>query len=339
MEKQKYFGNFFRYLKYIIITLFFIVISKWIINFLPSSYDEKNGIKIKEVITQNITKQINIDITFKHLEPRILIEYEETKSDINSYIDVKINKFQENSKYRLSKEDGFLDWLFGWGTGYKLIWKKTKGWFDSEDNEIKTVEEKFKTEVILYDNLIVDINNYSKNRINDFYKSTVDIIVEDVNNNIKNLKEDKNIKNLTSIKSVDLPWGKYITQVGTNSFEVGTIFLASELTITTVVGSKVATILGPKVLGIVSAKAATIIAGKVASAVGLVFAPLIDYGLNEGVKALKIDETRKEFENAIDEIATDLKESISTEYTNQLIIVKNNVSSELNKQIKLKGEK
>ncbi len=58
------------------------------------------------------------------------------------------------AKYNLSKEDGFLDWLFGWGTGYQMIWKKLKSYAGSEDNEIKLVENKFKEDVLNYESIL-----------------------------------------------------------------------------------------------------------------------------------------------------------------------------------------
>ena len=102
-----------------------------------------------------------------------------------------------------------------------------------------------------------------------------------------------------------------------NGFEVSTI-VASDLAISTIIGGKVATVLGPKVLGVVSAKAATIIAGKVASAFGIIFAPIIDYTLNEAAKALQYDSTKKQFEDSIDDITSTLKEETKKEEAKDL---------------------
>ena len=86
-------------------------------------------------------------------------------------------------------------------------------------------------------------------------------------------------------------------------------------------------------------KAATIIAGKVASAVGIIFAPIIDYTLNEAAKALQYDSTKKQFEDSIDDIASTLKEETKKEYHNQLLEIKNEITEELNKTISIKGKK
>ena len=324
-----------KYFKYIIIVIFLIVISKWVITFLPSSYQE-NGVLIKE--KKETAKEIELDISFKNLEKPINNEYGLAQKDITKFIEEEIEKFNNTAKTNLSKKDGFLDWLFGWGTGYKMIWKKLKGYTGSEDNEIKFVEEKFKTDVLNYEDVIQKINNYSKNRINDFYKTILTIMLKDISEKVNQIKEQKSDYNSQEIYKQDLPWGKYITQLGTNGFEASTV-VATDLTVATVIGGKVASVLGPKVLGIVSAKAATIIAGKVAAGVGLVFAPIIDYGLNEGAKMLQYEDTKEQFEESIDAITKELTLEIKEEYDNQLIEIKNEINKELNKTISIRESK
>lgn len=324
-----------RFLRYLLIAIFSIIIAKWLITLLPSSYTEKDSFKVSKI---EELKEIKVDISFKHLEEPINIEFEKAKKDIDNYIEQKINDFNEIAKYNLSKKDGFLDWLFGWGPGYQMIWKKLKGYTGSEDNEIKFVEDKFKADVLNYESILSEINEYSKNRINDFYKTTLSIVLTDIENKNIQLKEYKNEYAFQDIENQNLPWGKYITQLGTNGFEVSAI-VASDLAISTIIGGKVATVLGPKVLGVVSAKAATIIAGKVASAVGIIFAPIIDYTLNEAAKALQYDNTKKQFEDSIDDIANTLKEETKKEYNHRLMEIKNEITEELNKTISIKGKK
>lgn len=324
-----------RFLKYLLIAVFSIIIAKWIITLLPSSYSEKDSFKTEKSENQ---KEIQIDISFKHLEKPINEELEKTQKDIDKFVDEKISEFNETAKYNLSKKDGFLDWLFGWGTGYQMIWKKLKGYVGSKDNEIKLVEDKFKVEVLNYENTLKEINDYSNNRINDFYKTALSIVLNDIADKNIQLKEYKSEYAFQEIETQNLPWGKYITQLGTNGFEVSTI-VASDLAISTIIGGKVATVLGPKVLGVVSAKAATIIAGKVASAFGIIFAPIIDYTLNEAAKALQYDNTKEQFETSIDDITNTLKDEIKNEYSNHLIEIKNEIAIELNKKILIKGQK
>lgn len=324
-----------KFLRYLIIGIFLVILAKWIFAILPSNYTEIDSFQIDEI---EESKEIKINISFRHLEEPINNELEKAQKDIDKFIDQKINEFNNAAKYNLSKKDGFLDWLFGWGTGYQMMYYKGKGLLGSEDNEIKFVEEKFKVDVLNYENVLREINDYSKNRINDFYTTSLSILLNDIKKKNIQLKEYKNEYNLQEIENKNLPWGKYITQLGTNGFEVSTV-VASDVAIATVIGGKVATVLGPKVLGVVSAKAATIIAGKVASAVGVIFAPIIDYALNEGAKALQYDSTKKQFEESIDDITSTLKEETKKEYHNQLLEIKNEISEELNKTISIKGKK
>ena len=324
-----------KFLKYTLIAIFSIIMAKWLITLLPSSYTEKDSFKVNK--TEEL-KEIKIDISFRHLERPINDELKKAQKDIDKFTDQKINEFNDTAKYNLSKEDGFLDWLFGWGTGYQMIWKKLKSYAGSEDNEIKLVENKFKEDVLNYENILKEINDYSKNRINDFYTTSLSIVLNDIEKKNIQLKEYKSEYTFQDIENQNLPWGKYITQLGTNGFEVSTI-VASDLAISTIIGGKVATVLGPKVLGVILAKAATIIAGKVASAVGIIFAPIIDYTLNEAAKALQYDSTKKQFEDSIDDIASTLKEETKKEYHNQLLEIKNEITEELNKTISIKGKK
>jgi len=321
-------------LKYIIITLFSIVVAKWILTIFPSNHTVQDNIKIVEIKKIN---EIKIDISFKNIESKIISELDDTQQDINNYINDSMTQFNKESKYRLSKEDGFLDWLFGWGTGYKLVWKKLKGLAGSNDNEIVAVENKFKSDVLQYDSILENINQYSKNRLEDFYKNITLIIINDINTKIANIKTIDNTTIVTNLKNEELPWGKYIVQTGTNTFELATL-ITTDRTLAVVIGSKVTTILGPKVLGIVSAKAVTIVASKVASVVGLVFVPIIDYALNEGTKKLQYDDTKIQFEDAIDEISDDLSIQLKNSYQNKLLDIKNEIAIELNKKITLKGK-
>ncbi|PRM94774.1 hypothetical protein CJ673_04225 [Aliarcobacter cryaerophilus] len=317
-------------MRYLIIGIFLVILAKWIFAILPSNYTEIDSFQIDEI---EESKEIKIDISFRHLERPINDELKKAQKDIDKFTDQKINEFNDTAKYNLSKEDGFLDWLFGWSTGYQMIWKKLKSYAGSEDNEIKFVENKFKEDVLNYENILKEINDYSKNRINDFYTTSLSIVLNDIEKKNIQLKEYKSEYTFQDIENQNLPWVKYITQLGTDGFEVSTIVAS------TIIGKKVATVLGPKVLGVVSAKAATIIAGKVASAVGIIFAPIIDYTLNEAAKALQYDSTKKQFEDSIDDIASTLKEETKKEYHNQLLEIKNEITEELNKTISIKGKK
>jgi len=104
-----------RLFKYLFIGLVALIVAKWILMFLPSNNSKKNNISS---ITQNLPhkklKEVELSLNFKNLKPRIEEEYESAKKDIDSYINEQINLQKKEAKYRLTKEDGFLDWLFGY---------------------------------------------------------------------------------------------------------------------------------------------------------------------------------------------------------------------------------
>ncbi|MDK2080131.1 hypothetical protein [Aliarcobacter butzleri] len=321
-----------KYFKYISLIIFFIIVAKWILTFLPSSYSTK-GIVLEQTDTT-----IKVKYTFKNLKGTINEDFEDVQNDINDYIEKKMAELNQLAKYNLSKEDGgFLDWFFGWRTGYQMIYYKLKGYVGFDNNEIKFVEKNF-TQIVLEEDkikiILEDINNYSKLRIEDFYKSTFEKVLKDIKRK-KNSIQDYKIDN---INTINLPWGKYITQLGTNSFELATAIGVGS-TVSAVIGAKVATIIGSKVFGIVTAKVATTIASKIATLFSIMFAPVVDYALNEGVKELQIDDTKKEFESAIDDITTSIKNLIQNEYSNYLVEISKEIDNELDKNIILEGTK
>jgi hypothetical protein len=322
----------FKSFKYLFIFLTIFVSLKWIINVLPSS--SVDDIEVRETIN----KESKIEISFKELEPKIKKRLNDCNKKINSHIDKEIEKFKEQSKINLIKEDGFLDWLFGWWTGYKLMYKKAKGLSGSEDNEKITIQNEFFSRVLNYNNelnkTIENINSYATNSINDFYKESFYDVKEHIELKIK----EHNINRLSDKELSQIPWSQYTTKLGTDILE-GTSFFATDSAIAIGIGTKVATILGPKTLGIISAKSVTIVASKVAASLGVIFAPIIDYALNEGVKAIEYDTTRKEFENIIDNITVAFKLKLNNTYSNQLNRVAKDVKNELNKKVLMEEKK
>jgi hypothetical protein len=106
-----------------------------------------------------------------------------------------------------------------------------------------------------------------------------------------------------------------------------------------IVGAKIAALLGPKMLALLSAKTATIVAGKIASAFSLIFAPIVDLAMNEGTKMYKYNDTKKDFEQMIDNILKDNQDDLNYNTLQVLIETKNSIYTELNKQTIIKGVK
>ena len=330
-----------KFIKYVGLLLVAIVVAKWIITFLPTSQTTQPVTTYPQTpIPKKEIKEVTLSVDFKNLEPQIQAEYSKAKEDIYNYIQNKISQQKEQAKYRLSqKEDNFLDWLFGYFTGWKMMWKKAKGWIGSDDNEVKLVSDKFEKDVINpgLKEMFSDIDSYAKMRIEDYYKSVINITINYINQNIQKLKDEGYTD--IQIDKNSIPWGKYVVARGGDMLFVADMGgLGIGVMVGKFVGSKVAAIIGPKLLGVVEAKTASIVAGKIASAFELFLAPVIDVVANEAVKHAKWDETKKSFEEVIDNVFDTIESDINYNINDTLISLKNEVYNELNKQVTIRAK-
>ncbi|SFV53326.1 hypothetical protein MNB_SM-7-905 [hydrothermal vent metagenome] len=329
-------------IRYILFLLLALIIAKWIVLYLlPSSKNYSVSTNKSNYSIEQSSRYTKIQVDYSEIYPEIEKEYQLAKEDINSYIETEMQKQMDDSKEQLTKDDGFLEWIFGWLTGYKMVWKKIKGYFGSDDNEVKMVSNKFKTDVINHRLLttLTNIQDYSKKRIEDYYKNVVLSVNRHLNIQVAKLKENGYKK--ISIDTKTIPWGKYT--VSGISDGVGLLELTGVTSISIIsgkfIGAKVASLIGPKVLSIVTAKTATIVAGKVASLFTWIFAPLIDYGTNEAVKLYKYNDTKKSFENLLIDIYSTISQELKIENAELLDKVKKSIYQELNKKTIIKGEK
>ena len=253
------------------------------------------------------------------LKSSIKKELDVVQYDINQFIKEKIEHLNRQSKYNLSKEDGFLDWYFSSETEYEIIKYKTIDIFGSEYNETHYIGENFSK--IIFDEeinkILNDIDNYSRLRIEDFYKSTFDKIL----NHIKFVKASRKDHTIDNINNIDLVWGKYLIQISLDSYEYLTLFGNNKITFK---------INGSKVLGIVTKKVLSKLSNR-APYIGTILMLLNDDIINEGFKAIQIDDTRKDFEKAIDEITKSLEKSIKDEYDTYFLEFRKEVDLELSK--------
>jgi len=348
-----------KWLIIVIIVISTLLIAKWIASFFPSGHKEAAKTKEPVAIQTDIVKEIidyikeeiigykkeepmeevEIRLTFKHLEPAIIGSYNEAKSDINIFIEESMKNFQKEAKISLNKEDGFLDWLFDWATGYKLIWKKTKGIAGSADNEVKMAQERFMQDVLNYEPVLGVINRYSKYRVEEFYKTALNIVSAELNQNLSQFKQNEKPVKAEEIPSIELPWGAYLASGGTSIYAVSE---TAGLTGITLAGAAVAeknaaTIINTKMTGILSSNIATFLAGNTVALGGIFLAPVIAYATSKGVNALTIDDTRAKLEDAIDAIVADLTKDIELEYEKELFKIKNEIVTELNKSVTIKG--
>jgi len=343
-----------KYFRYFFFFIFLFIVTKWIVlYFLPSGLPEyflennrfkkETNLSVKKVTKpKKIVKEVELEINFSSLKPKIEKEYKKARRDIIRFIRKQLYIQKKQTLHRLTKKDGFLDWLFGWDTGYKILYKKIKGIFGSKDNEIKMISEEFKRRVLepgLSERLII-INEYVRNRIEDFYTTSLAMTVDYINKKIKNLK----LEGYTDIEinQTTIPWNKYIVSVTGNIYTLSSTARGlglSTILISKYVGSKIGSLVGAKAVSIIGAKTAYLAGAKMVSLFEFILAPVIDYVANEAVKAIKYDETKKAFEKIINKIFYRLNYNLQYQAIRNLYRVKKKIYKELKKKIKLKAKK
>lgn len=336
-----------KFLKYLLILLFSIIIAKYLVLwFLPASKMPETTETVSTpatttMKTQPAPKEVTLNIDLAPLQETIGREYKMTQKDIHDYIKEQIERQRQSAYYNLTRDDGFLDWVFGWGTGYKMMYKKIKGAFGSDDNEVKMVSEKFQKDVISpnFSTMTSNIQNYAANRSEDFYKSAVIQTSKYLNEKIREFKKQgySDIK----VEPANVPWGRYISVGGSDGFALleltgvtGVSAIAGKF-----IGAKIAAVIGPKMLALVGTKTAAVVGSKIAASFSIIFAPLVDYLVNEGTKVLMYDNTKKEFESVINDILYNTQRDITHQVDRSLTEIKNDVFAEINKQINIKAVK
>jgi len=92
-------------------------------------------------------------------------------------------------------------------------------------------------------------------------------------------------------------------------------------------------------LALVGSKTAAVVGSKIAASFSLIFAPLVDYLVNEGTKEVMYNSTRREFESVVDDILDNTQKDITEQVDRSLIDIKNDVFTEINKQVNIKAVK
>jgi len=339
MKKSKFF-------LYIVLAVISVVVAKWIILFLPSNYTpSKSSTSHISKVYKIKAKEVELSIDFQKIKPQIEAKYQDTLNYIdNECITANIQQQKENSYYYLSEsKDNFLNWFFGWGTGYEIVWHKIKGMFGRDDNEIQFIQTKFTQTVINpgLDDMYQRVNECVKNALEDYYKDIIILTKNYINQKINDLK----LKGYASIEidSSLIPWSKYIVAGVGDTYAVveigrGVLGLVGAGIATKSATSKVTSLIAAKGASVVSSKAGSIIVSKIITGFELILAPLIDYLVNETVKALQYERAKNDFEKIIDDVYGALKKDLINQAHTQAKIIKNEISRELNKHVKIKAK-
>ncbi len=321
-----------------------LLVTKWMVLwFIPASVqpEQKSSIQTPEAHPVNSVEKVTLNIDMSPLKVRVEKAYISMKKDIFHYVHEQIRLQEGYSNTRLTKEDGFLDWIFGWGTGYNLVYKKLKGFFGSNDNEVKMVSDKFKNEVMIpgMKEMMHRIEQYAANRMDDYRKSTIVMTKDYLDTEIAMLKS-KEYRHLV-VDAKTIPLSRYLILSASDGFVLAEMTGLTGVSLATgkVVGAKVSTVLGPKMLGLLTTKASAIVAGKVAAFSSLIFAPLVDYLLNEVSKEYQYEDTRQMFSEMIAEMFLETEKSVKLQLLTALDDVHDALYSEINTNLTVTGEK
>ena len=129
-----------KFLKYTLIAIFSIIIAKWLITLLPSSYTEKDSFKVNKT---EESKEIKVDISFRHLERPINDELKKAQKDIDKFTDQKINEFNEVAIANYLKKEYPIKSL-------------NEYFFINDENTVKTHHEKI---------MIAQVREYDFNEV------------------------------------------------------------------------------------------------------------------------------------------------------------------------------
>ncbi len=307
-----------RFLKVVAILLLILIVIKWSLLLLAGWTITPDGKTIsREEASQVINKNpYEATIDFSIIRPIVAKELLEMESELEEYRSEQLSKIKAEMVYHLKEEDGFLDWLYGWWTGYKIAWHSLSGLFD-EKNDAKTyIVQNFTSLVIKK----VDIERYGKqiesftaHRIEDFYRS----VIQQVNEALIEQSGSLNIKKGEQlvVDAETLPWGKYIGQgvidIGslagakalTGSLSATTLKAgAGKITLSKIAEGKVVGIVSGKVTAMVGAKAAGAVVSVAIDTATLGLGILIDYLFSKGYEAVNRDADEIIYSNLIDDI-------------------------------------
>ena len=246
--------------------------------------------------TQMLTNSPAATIDYAVLLPKAEYELQNMNDDIEAFTNEQLGLIEEDMLAGLAEEDGFLDWLYGWGTGYQMVWYKTKD-FVLDGNELNAlVEEKFRQMVIEkgdIDTRIALINDFAERRRREFYVTVMNMVVR----HTEKIQTERDLP-LQKIESDQIPWGKYMAGRISDAMSAGilaTTLTGKRMPIGKVVGDRIAAIATAKIATIAGSKVAGIVLETVTFGVGIA----VDYLLNEGYEAINREDDEKRYGQTI----------------------------------------
>jgi len=274
-----------------------------------------------------------VEWNFDSLSPKVKEQEEKMKLDIHSYIREESEKIERRMIHGLVCEDGFLDWLFGWETGYKILWHWTKGVFGSPDDAQRLVAEAFREHILEAGDeeaAARRIERYIWMRIEDYYRSVLALYAGEIRQRSERIEHEG--KKIVAFSG--LPWEKYLMQVGLDAGGAELVGGAAIVGINKLLMGKLAQAGAAKVMAAevagkaASKQAGTMVASKIATiggskvfltAVTLGGAILVDYLFNKGYEILSRDKEERRFRQIIHSIVHEHYLTHYSEYADETI--------------------
>ncbi len=366
MRKKTVTGNglvwvFAKVFKYATLLLLIVLILKWAVllgenmeGVLVESFPE---VSVKTDVMEG-SKEKNkqsVSVDFSILYTDIKDEFEQLKKDLNLYKKKQVRELADTMIYQLDREEGYLDWLYGWGTGWKMVGHSIWGWIDEEESANAYISKYFKEMVI--DRTSIELYNqkveiFAKQRIEDFYHSVLKKVEGEIIKKSDKLKSPED--NKVVVNAAVLPWGKYMgqstidigmlaaTYVATSSAKgtlASTAAMSAAKASSTAAAKDVAgKAAGAKVGSAISSKVASMVGAKVGSAsISLVIdvatlgiGVLVDWLFNEGYEAIYREDDRKKYILLIENI---VNQQIIPAYDRYLETLFSNIASELEEEL------
>jgi hypothetical protein len=163
------------FLRYATIVLLFLVAFKWIVLLLVdhNMVPVVNATK-KETVTKHITPHPKVEVDFSLLKPKAEQMLSILEKDLQEQQSKLLDDMKRRMLQNLDREEGFLDWLYGWGTGWKMVMHAAWGLTDEKESAEAFVEEHFRQMVIMRADpefFTGRMVSFAKERTKDFFLS------------------------------------------------------------------------------------------------------------------------------------------------------------------------
>jgi len=330
------------YLKYTIVFIILLVVGKWAIFIYSEHAMKERSSKVSaevKIEVKRTEESRQVEIAYHTLLPKAEKTLEKSDQEIAAYIDERLKIIESNMVYGLTREDGFLDWIYGWGTGWKIAGNAIFGCFSDKDKVKMLVEKHFHelvTDSASMHAQITQINDFTKRRLDEFYVTVLDMVGKKTK-----VELHRTGISLERVEVTQIPWGKYAIQGvldtgGLSAVGFGAGSLGSKVALGKIAGGKSASMISAKISSIVGAKVTSSVASIAVDVASLGIGIAVDYLFSEGYEALNRDEDEKKYRRIIHELVYgELAKSLHAYRKEVIDTAYGNIKEELAKKVKV----